>query len=355
MLISHTLQLLPGGDNAQWEWLTINGVLILTKVATPLFIWVFGMTMAYVYTDQAQRAGSFLSLRRRVWRRALFVFLSYEVLVVVIEGARGSPVEVVLGRMLYVRTGHWVEVLNFYLVVLLISPWVLRAWVRAGLFLKVATVPVLYAAGVFLAEIPVHPTLRELKNVLAAYPSSEVQGIPPDTFPVLQLSSFYLLGLTFGGYVLRRTGDPPKPTTIRVCLVVGIASLCAAYLVAGGSFGEFIRDIIRDRYRFPPGLPYILLGLSGVLFATSLCLYVYELRKNQGLWTRALELLGRHSLFTFVVQYVLLFTIYGVVLKMWSTQGLAGSVLHALIVLAACTVLAWSWGIWKGRRRRLRA
>jgi hypothetical protein len=246
-----------------------------------------------------------------------------------------------------------VEVLNFYLVILLLSPWIIGLWERATFLVRAAIVPLVYAAGVFLSELPVHPLLLGLKNIIAAYPASEVHGIPPDTFPVLQLSSLYLLGYSFGGYVFVNRRGLRKPSAVGAGYLMGAACLLAAYLLSGESVEGFIKDLSLDRYRFPPGLPYILFGFSGVLLVTSLCFSVYEIRNYRALLTRILELLGRHSLFTFVVQYVLLFTIYGLMLNLWFTQGLLGSAFQVLIIVTTCVLLAWAWETLRRRWNRL--
>ncbi|MEK9137912.1 MAG: heparan-alpha-glucosaminide N-acetyltransferase domain-containing protein, partial [Bacteroidota bacterium] len=201
LVFSHGMQLFPSWEAmSSLEHRLVDSILFLTKVSTPLFVWVFGMTMAYVYFDQLENADRFQRLKWRVWRRALYVFVVHQFLVIVIDTYERAPIEQIISRLLYQRLGYWIEVLNFYLVILLITPWVLRWWRRAPLWLRFVIVPALYSLGFILSNVHVHQTIFVWKDVITGHPGS-------DTFPVLQFSSFYLVGLSFGEFLFEKVRD----------------------------------------------------------------------------------------------------------------------------------------------------
>lgn len=345
MLISHSLELFPGNMDAG-DWTRINAILLLTKVATPLFVFVFGMTMTFVYYNQMLTPEGFAKIKRRMWRRALFAFLSFEFLVIVIETADKAPLTSIWERMMYLRPGNWAEVLNFYIVVLLIGPWLVRWWRGASKVIRILAVPVLYIAGTLFARLPVPSYLFVLKNIIAGYPPSGSPGIPLDTFPVLQLSSFYLVGLSLGEYLHGRQHVNQWNQVFRFAGLSVAAGLLLSYIASGDPLLAYMKNIALDHYRFPPRTPYVLFGLASVLAVTLFCLWLVQIKNWTGLPVRVIELLGRHSLFTFNLQYVLVFTVYQLVLGQLHQQTLLSSLLHTFIITGACAVAVWLWERW---------
>jgi len=197
------MQLLPGNVRPE-DWTRISAILLLTKAATPLFVFVFGMTMAFAYYERILLPDGAVFLRQHMWRRALLAFLSFEFLVIVVETASQTPFLSIVGRLLYLRPGNWAEVLNFYIVVLLIGPWVVRWWRETPMWIRLLVVPLLYLLGMLLAQVPLPSEMFVLKNIIASYPPSSKAKAVLDTFPVLQLSSFFLIGLSVGQYLFEQ-------------------------------------------------------------------------------------------------------------------------------------------------------
>lgn len=351
MLISHSLELFPGKVEGS-DWTRINAFLLVTKAATPLFVFVFGMTMAFVYFDRILTREGVAVVKRRMWRRALFAFLSFEFLVLVIESAGKTPPIVIVERMLYLRPGNWAEVLNFYIVVLLIGPWLLQWWKGAPKVTRAVIVPGLYLVGTILARIPVPSYLFVLKNIIAGYAPSNASGTPLDTFPVLQLSSFYLVGLSLGNYLHRQQQMKQRGRLFWLAGMSVVFGLLLSYVTSGDPVHEYLRNMALDRYRFPPQVAYVLFGLSSVVAITLFWLWAAQIKNSTMLPIRIVELLGRHSLFTFNVQYVLIFTVCGLVLDQLRQQTLLWSVLDTLIIIGLCVLAVWLWEQWKGMRSR---
>jgi Acyltransferase family len=342
MLVSHSLELFPGNLDGN-EWQLISVMLLFTKAATPLFVFVFGMTMAFVYYDQLLTGEGFVHLKKRMRRRAVLAFLSFELIVIVVETANRTSVADTVRRMVYLRPGNWAEVLNFYFVILLVGPWLIRWWRSASPWLRTLTIPALYVLGMLLGQIQVPENLFVIKNIIAGYPHSEIRTAPLDTFPVLQLSSFYLVGLSLGEFLFKelKVNQWRRPFTILGPIIP--VGFFASYLISADSIRDYLRKMALDQYRFPPELVYILFGLSSVVTISLVCLYQLQIRQSNSFVVRAIEMIGRHSLFTFNVQYVLLFSVCGLSFDMLHKQSFLLSLTNTVIVILACGGIAWFW------------
>jgi uncharacterized membrane protein YeiB len=349
MLVSHALELFPGNLQGN-EWSLVSALLLFTKASTPLFVFVFGMTMAFVYYEQLLTEEGFVRLKKRMRRRALLAFLSFEFIVFVVETAQGTSSVAIVRRMAYLQPGNWAEVLNFYVVVLLVGPWVIRWWRNEPPWVRILAIPVLFSVGTVLARFDVPANLFVAKNILTGYPSTQTATAPLDSFPVLQLSAFYLIGLSIGEYLFKQLKSDDFGT---VFVVLGSAipiGILASYLVASDPILEYLRKMALDQYRFPPELAYVLFGLASVLAITLLCLYQLQVRRSVSWPVRAIELIGRHSLFTFNLQYVLLFSVCGLGLDILHRQSILQSLLSLAVVIAICMSIVLLWERWRMKR-----
>jgi hypothetical protein len=342
MLVSHTLELLPGNLQPH-QWPVINGVLLLTKAATPLFVFVFGMTSGFVYTPRLAQPDGRRMVRNRLLQRALAVFLSFEFLVVIVETAEGAGISEIVGRLLYIRPGFWIGVLNYYLVILLVGVWVLRGWKRMSLWSKALLLPALYWSGVAISYVEVPELLVGIKNIVAGYPPVEGDSVRLDTFPVMQLSSFFLAGLWFGDELFARRTAGSHARFLNRTLVLSIAGFAVSWLISADPLREYLKNMALDRYRFPPEIPYVVFGLSSVFILSALNVRLNAPGGRFRLAMRWLELFGRNSLMTFNLHYVVLFTGYGLGLGMIRAQSLGATLMHAGVVVAVCTGAVWLW------------
>lgn len=315
-------------------------ILLFTKAATPLFVLVFGMTMAFVHYNRVLTPGGFGIVKRRMWRRALLAFLSFEFLVIVVESVDQKSLSAVVDRMLYLSPGNWIEVLNFYIVVLLAGPWLLRWWRKATLGVRLAMLPLLFGLGDVLSHVPVPSYLFVLKNILTGYPPTNTQ-VSLDSFPVLQLSSFFLVGLSLGENLFQQQKANQWKTIFVFMGLLILAGFLLSYVVSGDTIRIYLKNMAHDRYRFPPKIPYVLFALSMALGVILVSLWLVQVRNSRWSFLRLFELLGRHSLFTFNLQYVLLFTAYGLIFDMMHKQSVLSSILNTCAIIGVCVGSVW--------------
>jgi uncharacterized membrane protein YeiB len=211
------------------------------------------------------------------------------------------------------------------------------------MWVRLLVVPLLYLLGTLLAQVPLPSEMFVLKNIIAGYPPSSKAETVFDTFPVLQLSSFFLIGLSVGQYLFEQLKvNHLRQVFIPLGLFVLVGGL-ASYSLSGDTAKGFLRDMALDRYRFPPQIPYVFFGLSSVLAITMYSLWVVHLRKSTNPIIRMIELLGRHSLFTFNLQYVVLFTVYGLILGLQQRLDFLASLLNTCVVIVVCVAVVWVW------------
>jgi hypothetical protein len=315
-------------------------ILLFTKAATPLFVLVFGMTMAFVHDNRVLTTVGFGIVKRRMWRRALLAFLSFEFLVIVVESVDQKSLSAIIDRMLYRSPGNWIEVLNFYIVVLLAGPWLLRWWRKATLGVRLVMLPLLFGLGDVLSHVPVPSYLFVLKNILTGYPPANTH-VALDSFPVLQLSSFFLVGLSLGEHLYQQQKANQWKAIFKFMGLLILAGLLVSYVVSGDTMRIYLKNMALDRYRFPPRIPYVLFALSLALGVVLVCLWLVQMKNSRWSFLRLFELLGRHSLFTFNLQYVLLFTGYGLILDLMHKQSLLSSILNTCAIIGACIGSVW--------------
>lgn len=256
------MQLFPSWEAMpSLEHRLVDIILFLTKVSTPLFVWVFGMTMAYVYFDQLEDSSRFQQLKKRVWKRALYVFLAHQLLVVVIDTHERPSFDQIVSHLLYQRLGNWIEVLNFYLVILLITPWVLRWWKKARLLTRCVVIPGLYLIGFILSNSEVPQFVVVPKDIITGQPGS-------DTFPVLQFSSFYLVGLSIGEFLFGKVRDRKMRSLFWRTGAIAVACAVASFIWSGLNPLECIKAMVDDRYKFPaqPPRPFLTKALYVAIF-----------------------------------------------------------------------------------------
>lgn len=349
MILLHSLSLFLDPEAPPRAYQILSVVFFFAKVATPLFIWVFGMTMAYVYVDQLNDPARFARFWRHMWVRAGWVLLSREFLVLVVDLGEGQPAGYILKRLLFLQAGSWIEVLNFYTVLLLVAPWLLRGWRVAPGWARLGAAVLMYGLGRLLAHVPVPELGLAVKNMLVGYVPGAFGEAQPDTFPVFQLSVFFFGGLLAGEYL----GRCVRARTFTRLLVGGLIlaglGFVFSLLVAGLSPARYITAIAYDQFKYPPSLPYLGYGLAMALVVSLVCVTlesIFELKLRPLRWV---ELLGRNSLFTFNFHYVLLFAVGGLGLDLLQHQSLARSLLGAGVVLLASLAGARGWDAVKHR------
>lgn len=355
MIVIHGLALFLEPHQSRAVYATISALFLFTNIAPPLFVWIFGATMAYLLLEKIGDLTQLKKIRAHQWKRAFWIFLSREFLVVVVGLWEEKSAHNIIRQLLYLETGEWIEVLNCFLILLLASPWLMRLWRRSPLPARIALMAGFYAVGRALAQVDVPENMVALKNILVGYSGDTVAGTHPDTFPVFQLSVFYFGGLLWGQHL--RAAKPRESLSNPLWIGTGLAffSLIVSVLLAGLPPHGFVTAIAYDQFKYPPNLPYIFYGFAGAILASAAAYWTTEIRETQNLIVRAIETLGRNSLFVFSLQYVLLFTFGGIGLNLLKHESFMNSILLTVGAILLCVAAARAWELIKKRTRDTRA
>lgn len=335
MVLSHSYRLTTGSlsyrvaDDATWQ-----AALLLAQSAQALFFLCFGCMLGVIYT-RPTRPFELRREGRKLWSRGLMVFLSYKLLVILELTARGGGAQRVLLVLEYRALAAWVEVLDFYSIVLLLAPLLLWSWRRAPRALKWLSVPALAAAFIPLQATPWHGWYRVAQSLL-------VGQLPFNTFPVLPYLAVVLMGLLLGDN-LHRLAARGRWAVAGACLAGSLVPFAVFAVASGGELSPVLEGIRTGQLKHPPRLTYLSWSTATALLVIAVCVAVHGIeRKRPGRWN-PLEILGRQPLFVFNFHFVAIFGVCGLLLgwifQLAPREGMI--VMLATVLLCVAGAAAW--------------
>jgi surface polysaccharide O-acyltransferase-like enzyme len=252
----------------------------LRLAAAPLFLLTFGCVLGLVYSGQDEAM-----LRRRLWPRALQIFIVYKLLCFAELWVRGVSWRSIHAALTYQDLSNWYQVLNFYAMFLALSPWLLRAWKPLGRGARLTCLLVLAGTTAVGQRLD--------------WPTPVLQGLlvgrePYVNYPILPWCIPALIGVWIG----ERWRHP-----VSTCLSWATALFACFLLLFWGHWGEFDRHIVFSGWKNPPALSYICIATAAALCWLALCqrLGAPLSKPLQRLGQRPLSLYFFHVLFILMV------------------------------------------------------
>ena len=314
-----------------------------TKVASSLFILVFGVALAVVFVPRVGSA-DWPARRLALLRRGVLVLAWYLLLALVEDGrwTLAALIEVVTWR----SDPSYVEILGFYAIALLWVPFFLPLWARMPRWLQLASPLLLALAGWLLAQ----------SGALAAWPRLQAQLIEhPDHYTWGQLSRgpLVLLGLLLGGAVLARRDDPAALRRLGAAVAVsGLLLLAWFALQAGEALGQRLDALARNVGKHPPTIEFMSFSLGGALLLLGLALVGGNALARL---LRPVTLIGTNALQAFVFHIIVIFVLYRGALEWLHAVSYSHALLATLVLMAATAGWVWLVNRLKGGRRRASA
>lgn len=276
----------------------------LGRVATPSFMMISGALIGF---RRATDPASFGPLRQHLVDRALFLLTVAHVVIVAAyvphyglrASLRGTVVTDAIG------------------VAILVGVWLVP---RTSAHLRGLLALVTYLAA-SLCALGWLPDPRSpaglLKHVLVGFREGGESSLFIYVFPLVQWSAVYLAGTVLGELLL---AIPNRSTQARRLAALGVSLFSAAALcrvLVGRALGiAALRDPLSLAHfvavpgaKLPPGPAYLALYGGSALLLLAIALTV------EGLWPRLLapfEIVGRNSLFFYVGQYLVYYSIFPV-------------------------------------------
>lgn len=313
------------------EWAQF--VLLICKMATPTFFLVSGLVLGFLYRTKGRRFGL---LRLHLLDKALFLLTIGHVLIAIFWAVRS-------GFSPSIKMGFVTDTLAFCMIgSLLLLP---RTAATTRLWLGIALYLASWIGWCFWS--PDNPILHTLKSIFLG---SQEDGIVIFYFPLLPWFGLHLMSGYLGEYLSQyRSGDLYWQAAIRLgrlAATLVLAGLATMMVYKALRTLDLVRPTI-SLYRFvtpwqkqPPGPLYLLLLGGGALLVISALLFaerVHGIRR----YLRLAEIVGRNSLFAFLLQFFVYYTVFHVLvttnglISPWMAMGfLPVSLLGQLAVIA---------------------
>jgi len=293
MIQSHTVKgLLYFRDMPSWG---INPMHTLTKLSSPLFIFVFGLTLGVTMLPKAGDA-RFPALRNHLWFRALLVLFWYKVLTVV-QYFQTAPKQDIIDMLLYKKFPDFAEVLDFYSWMLLIIPFIMWAIRRSPIWVTPLAAALIYWLGIYLRENCGFFGVVPLKAILVEHDGTFVFGL-------MSRGPYVLMGLFFGDLISRSPEVSVRRQQVAVMLIALGVMFMGLFLIQNqGQLDPILTAMARNAGKHPPQAFFTQFSLGGALTITGLCLFITRCP-----WIlKPLEILGRESLTCFATHLIVVF------------------------------------------------
>lgn len=332
LTVSRQAMELEPGQFDWWTWL-------IAKAAPSLFFLCFGFMLGVLYINP-ERTFNFERVARRLWWRCLLVFLSYKLLVVLELAALGKNAMAMKMALQYRWLGQWVEILNFYAIVLLLSPPGLWLWRRLPWWSKVLVV--LGVAWLTASWQGTPWSNSILQAILVGRQGYYVFPVLPWLLPVL-------LGTLLGEHYPRLA----RGGRLRVMLVCVVASgiLFGIFLaMTGTAMAENLKAVLFS-WKHPPKLAYLAWTTSyALLYLTAFFAVLGVEREPSPRWA-VLETMGRGSLLQFNLHFTILFAIVGLGLHSLQSLPAVPARWCGVALVLTCMTIGVAWDEVAQRRK----
>lgn len=282
-------------------------LLVLIHFAAPTFIALFGAMLEIAYLTRI-RAGQGGAAVNRLMTRALQCYLLYALCAIVMFAIGHATIEQTLRRVALFGYMPFVEILRFYVYMLLLAPLLLVVRNRYGL------APLLIIAALIQLAYPLFRAIPDIPEMTggyyvhyianAIYGDSDENQVPS----ILHGLSLVIFGMTVGNIAQGwLSGDHTvRRAAHRMFAILLTVSAAASLLMWNWRDpGATIADLGLGELRGLNHPLYYSSAAVGILLAIALATYVLDVRKAG--FAKPVLFAGRTSLFTFSFGNILLF------------------------------------------------
>lgn len=270
-----------------------------TRMATPLFVFIFGFMIEFVYVRKAMHLGP-AAVRPRLFARSLHCYCAYALTSLSSAVGGHKTYGDVLASLVFFNNSRFGNILRVYAVLLLAVPWLIKLRIRFG------PVFLLLALNVVLLSSAVLVTAKSFSFGPLDYPLNILCGIGPVTGgPSIWHSLSFLLAGMYVATGLQEMDNAPLPAfrTASAFLLITV-SLLGLILIddaPGTAWHKFVDFSYRSR------------NMAGYYIIGILCSTTVMLLFAMFLGTRAVPFpfsvllpLGHSSLFAYTFGNILL-------------------------------------------------
>jgi hypothetical protein len=332
MILSHGINgLLSFEQFTDWGMVPVHTI---TKMASSLFIMVFGIALAVAFVPKVG-ADDWPRRRLKLLLNGLIVFFWYKVLTIVEMNHLYEPPDII-DALLYRTFPSYVEILGFYAIALMWIPWFLPLWARLPLAARWASPLLMGLVSWLLLRHFDFWGVAQLKALVVEHPDYYTWG-------QLARGPLVLFGLLLGGLVLTHHGEPRHRLRLAAAMAAtgGAALLLFLFLARAGLHAELLA-IAHNAGKHPPELRFMLFSVGGALLVIAACLAGGARLAG---WLRPVTVVGTEALKAFVFHIFVIFVFLRLLLGYFHTitymHALTLSLLLVLATAAWIRITAW--------------
>jgi len=329
MVISHTFRnMTPYSLFSKGGLLAYHNIILLTtKSAVGLFIIIFGFMIGYLFIEKYSKFG-FKFILKRMWAKAFIVYCAYRLSALFEHFGRNK-----FHSLVSFADTYWVEILNYYWLLMLLTPFILWIWHKVPKTLFALLIPlsvIIYLKGYGIEVGSQYEMTKALFFGQKGY----------SMFPVFPYTGLYLFGL-MGGYFFKICLDGDQLKKFFTSLIFANIALGIAFIILySGDFGGHLINMKNNVYKHPPNFQYLIFSLFvPMLIITLSYINSFFLKRKKGF----VELIGRNSLFVFNLHFFLIFVGGKLYFGKLSSQSINTGMLCSALVVCACVIGAFLW------------
>jgi hypothetical protein len=279
----------------------------IAMIASPAFISISGAIMGILYRTRGER---FHQTRWRFIRRGLFLLTLGRVLILI------AHIPLAGGWKEALRWGFMTDAIGLCILLGPIAMEALRGHQRALLGLAVYA----FSWIVIMAWTPAGLVAGVVKEFLFG-PFLLVSPFFTDVFPLLPWLGLYLIGTSVGELLGNFLVEGKHEKLMRTTLLTGLIALASSIALLGfrtlqekvlGVASIEVHLLLSPLQKLPPG-PVYFLFYAGCTFLLLWALIRFQHILPVEKYSSIVEVLGRNSLFVFIIQYFVYFSLFAVV------------------------------------------
>lgn len=264
------------------------------RVATPLFITVFGFTVAYVFYGKINNKKNFSNLVVWSLKRLPKVLLAREVIVIIYSMAHPEHLETIFETLLYSNFAAAGEILTFYFLAILCTPYILTVIYKVNSKIVLILTLFIYAITYYIGS-----------SFGASNEGMMFRLFFYDVYPFFPFFTCVVIGMLLAKlYIVLEINR----NRLIAFLGISISAIALGLIVFNVISENVLISLSLAKYKAPPHPAYLSLyiGIS-ILFALTLA-FVTEMKLIPPFIHHALSVIGRNSLLAYVLHYFLHFT-----------------------------------------------
>jgi hypothetical protein len=326
MILSHGVNgLLSFEQFTDWGMVPVHTI---TKMASSLFIMVFGIALAVAFVPKVGDE-DWPRRRLKLLLNGLIVLFWYKVLTIVEMNHLYEPPDII-DALLYRTFPSYVEILGFYAIALMWIPWLLPLWARMPLALRWASPVLMGLLSWLLLRHFDFWGVEQLQALIVEHPDYYTWG-------QLARGPLVLFGMLLGGLVLQHHADRQRRLRLAATMAIvgGAALLVFLFLARADLYAELLA-IAHNAGKHPPETRFMLFSIGGALLVLAACLAGGA---RLAAWLRPVTLIGTEALKAFIFHIFVIFVFFRLLFGYFHTI----TYLHALTLTLLLILATAAW------------